>query len=234
MENLERLENAISYDFKDHNLLHLALTHPSYNEHRTSLPQNQRLEFLGDSILNLVLSEELYKMFPGADEGELTQKRASLVQGDTLTKIAKKLNLSEYIQMSKAELANHGHLRKSTLEDSFEALLGAVYLDGGLESARNIIMLQIKNTFGGLDSAQILINAKGRLQEWIQEKPEFKKIKYVITHESGPAHNRSFRAEVSIDGKIVGHGNGDSKKSAETKAAEMALGFLVRNQREAS
>ena len=232
MENLDKLENAIGYDFKDHNLLHLALTHPSYNEHRTSLPQNQRLEFLGDSILSFVLSEELYKEFPGADEGKKTKKRASLVQGDTLTKMAKQLNLSDYIQMSKVVLANVGHLRRSTLEDSFEALLGAIYLDGGLESARNTIMRLIGNTFGGLDSAQILINAKGRLQEWIQEKTEFKNIKYSITDESGPAHNRSFRAQVSIDGKNIGQGTGDSKKSAEAKAAEMALGFLVRNQSE--
>ena len=223
---LSAFENKISYKFNDKSLLELSLTHPSFHEHDKSKPTNQRLEFLGDSVLSLVLTTELYKQFPEADEGELTQFRASLIRGESLAEMAKYIGLQDFIYLSPSEKNNNGHMRSSTLEDAIEALIGAIYLDGGIESARQVVLNWVKKLWGHLDRNISRHNPKGQLQEWVQENLPNTKIKYKIIGESGPDHAKHFDAEIFLDHKSYGQGSGSSKKEAESNAAQIAIKFL--------
>ena len=223
---LSAFEKKISYKFNDKSLLELSLTHPSFHEHDKSKPTNQRLEFLGDSVLSLVLTTELYKQFPESDEGDLTQFRASLIRGESLAEMAKYIGLQDFIYLSPSEKNNNGHMRSSTLEDAIEALIGAIYLDGGIESARQVVLNWVKKLWGHLDRNISRHNPKGQLQEWVQENLPNTKIKYKITGESGPDHAKHFDAEIFLDHKSYGQGSGSSKKEAESNAAQIAIKFL--------
>lgn len=225
-EKITQFQKEIAYEFNDKALLCLALTHPSFHESQASGPTNQRLEFLGDSVLSFILTDELYHRFPHSGEGHLTQQRASLIRGETLSALARQIKIHDYILLSQSEKKINGHLRESTLEDAMEALIGAIYLDGGIDSARNLIIEWITRLKGEIEENIPNHNPKGELQEWVQENMPNTKIRYRIINESGPAHNKHFDAEILIDGSSLGVGSGKSKKAAESRAAFLALDVL--------
>ena len=220
---LNEFEFKIPYKFNNQSLLELSLIHPSFHEHDKSKPTNQRLEFLGDSVLSLIITTELYKQFPDADEGVLTQFRASLIRGESLAEMAEHIGLQNFIYLSPAEKNNNGHMRKSTLEDALEALIGAIYLDGGIESTRKVVLNWVEKMWDQLDKNISQHNPKGQVQEWVQENLPSAKIKYKIISENGPDHAKKFDAEVFINNKSYGKGTGASKKEAESNAAQIAI-----------
>lgn len=186
---------------------------------------NQRLEFLGDAVLQLVLTRELYEKFPAFDEGPLTKARAQLVNRRTLAERARQLNLGQYLIVSRGEDLHGGRERPSALADTYEALLGAILLDGGYDAARNFILRQFQAAFGELSAIPELENPKGELQELLQatstEAP-----RYCVASASGPDHDRLFECTVHHGGKELARGRGKSKKAAESEAALAALAKL--------
>lgn len=223
------LEARLGYSFKRRELLVLALTHPSRirNGRDSAKASNQRLEFLGDAVLNLVVSELLYERFPDRAEGFLTRNRAALVKGEILVQLAERINLDLFIRVGKAEKNAGARGRLSRLEDALEAVTGAVYLDGGLESARSVI----GRLFGNLD--ELLShnleahNSKGRLQEFIQEQGgTTSEIDYVMVNSSGPDHERSFSIQLKYRGEVIGEGIAGTRKAAESIAAREGLKHL--------
>ena len=220
---LDELENYIGYSFQNKDLLTQALTHPSFNEHDQSKPDNQRMEFLGDSILSAILSEALYIAFPEEDEGSLSRKRAVFIRGSSLAKIANELRVDNFLLMSVAELKNSGNQRSSTLEDATEAIIGAIFLDGGIGEAKKCIL----NWFGDLPDKlvqeQHSYNPKGQLQEFFHEKSISDKIQYRISKEEGPPHKKHFEIDLIVGKKTLGSGVGSTKKEAEEEAAKQAL-----------
>jgi ribonuclease-3 len=215
------LEEKLGYTFRDRTLLLHALTHSSYaNEHRgTGLTSNERLEFLGDSILGMVVADYLFRTHPDMPEGELTRTRAALVCEGSLHEVAKTLELGKYLRLGKGEDAGGGRTRPSILADATEAMLAAVYLDGGITPARAIIQTFI------LDKEQekaVDRDYKTALQELVQRTPG-QNIAYQLVDEQGPDHARVFVMEVSVGGRPVGQGRGRTKKEAEQLAARAAL-----------
>lgn len=227
------IQQNISYEFNDKSLLILALTHPSFHQHDKTKPNNQRLEFLGDSVLSLLLTDELYTNLPDANEGELTQYRASLIRGESLTELARHLEIQDYIRLSPSEKNNQGNLRQSTLEDAMEALIGALYLDCGIVETKKLVLGWMLNLWGDLTQNLSNHNPKGKIQEWVQENLPNAKIKYRIIRESGPDHARHFESEILISNKSFGKGEGSSKKEAESKAAQVAIALLCDKGRKA-
>lgn len=222
------LEAALGHRFADPELLGLALTHPSVShEAGETEPDNQRLEFLGDAVLQLILTSELYQKFPGVGEGPLTQARAQLVNSRTLAQQARALGLGRHLVMSRGEEASGGRDRVGALADAFEAVLGALYLDGGMEVARRFVLGRFHEAFGRLEAVPSLENPKGELQELLQAEtscaPEYRLL--AVT---GPDHDRDFECEVSHQGRLLGRGRGKSKKAAESEAARAALELLRR------
>ncbi|HVU26673.1 MAG TPA: ribonuclease III [Verrucomicrobiae bacterium] len=223
MSSLSELPNRFGYQFRDENLLRLALTHPSVaHESGKEIQHNQRLEFLGDSVLGLVLSQKLFEKFPDADEGALTKSRAKLVNATTLAEHARELNLGAYLILSRGEENSGGRDRASALADAFEALLGAIFLDGGFDAAQKFILREFANDFESLTEISGIENPKGELQEFLQAKsanaPEYKTISA-----DGPDHDRNFTCAVFHDGIELARGSGKSKKAAESDAALAAL-----------
>lgn len=223
MSDLAEFQSRLGYTFRDPALLRLALTHPSVaHEQGASLQTNQRLEFLGDAVLQLVLTRELYEKFPDVDEGPLTKARAKLVNRRTLAEHARRLGLGQHLMLSRGEELHGGRERGSALADAFEALVGAVFLDGGFEQARQMILRQFHDAFGELSVIPILENPKGELQEWLQavstEAP-----RYHVISASGPDHDRVFECTVHHNGQELARGHGKSKKAAESEAALAAL-----------
>lgn len=219
---MDELENIINYKFKDRSLLETALTHSSYsNEVKNECKNNERLEFLGDAVISLILTNHLFKIFPREPEGELTKIRAFFVCDNSLAKFAIKINLGKFLKMGKGELNAGGRNRLSILEDAFEALVGAIYLDGGYSPAQNFVIKFIPEQINikEIDSSA---DYKTRLQEIIQQN-QGNKIEYVLTKESGPDHDKSFEIELLINKKTLGRGVGTSKKRAEQIAAKNAL-----------
>lgn len=215
------LEEKLGYTFRNKNLLLHAMTHSSYaNEHRASgLTSNERLEFLGDSVLGMVVADYLFRTHPDMPEGELTRTRAALVREGSLYEVAKVLNLGAYLRLGKGEDAGGGRTRPSILADATEAMLAAVYLDGGITPARAIIQKFI------LDKEQekaVDRDYKTALQELVQRTPG-QVISYQLVDELGPDHARVFVMEVSVSGKAAGQGRGRTKKEAEQLAARAAL-----------
>ena len=221
--HLHKCEELIGYDFRQKELLKIALTHPSYNHEVSGLHDNQRLEFLGDSVLSIVIAEKLYQDYPEANEGELTRRRSNLICGATLVKIGKSLKLGDFIFMSKSEKRSGGSTRDSTLEDAVEAVIGAIYIDGGWEIVRKTILKWTNELLSDAQMINFEINQKGKLQELVQNVGINIKIQYEITREVGPPHNRFFESEVKIEGKLFGKGSGRTKKEAESIAAEQAI-----------
>jgi ribonuclease III len=223
MPEPSEFQTRLGYTFRDEGLLRLALTHPSVaHETGTPSPHNQRLEFLGDAVLQLVLTRELYEKFPAFDEGPLTKARAKLVNRRTLAEHARLLGMGAHLVLSRGEETNGGRERASTLADAFEALLGAIFLDGGLEAAREFILREFGAAFGKLSVLPIIENPKGELQELLQarspEAPE-----YQVLSATGPDHDRVFECTVHHGGVELARGRGKSKKAAESDAALAAL-----------
>lgn len=215
------LEEKLGYTFRDKNLLLHAMTHSSYaNEHRAGgLTSNERLEFLGDSVLGMVVADYLFRIHPDMPEGELTRTRAALVREGSLYEVAKTLNLGAYLRLGKGEDAGGGRTRPSILADATEAMLAAVYLDGGITPARAIIQ---KFILDKEEEKAVDRDYKTALQEFVQRTPG-QVISYKLVDELGPDHARVFVMEVSVSGKAVGQGRGHTKKEAEQRAARAAL-----------
>ena len=227
----EELQERLGYVFRDPTLLRLALTHPSVaHEQGASMQTNQRLEFLGDAVLQLVLTRELYEKFPAFGEGPLTKARAKLVNRRSLAERARQMGLGQHMIVSRGEELHGGRERPAALADAYEALLGAVLLDGGFEAARDFILRQFQSAFGGLSVIPILENPKGELQELLQAvSPEAPQ--YHVVSASGPDHDRLFECTVQHRGVELARGRGKSKKAAESEAALAALAQL-RQERE--
>ena len=219
-------EKLIGVKFNDIELLNTALTHTSYaNERERQIPDNEKLEFLGDAVLELSSSTYLYNNFTDFSEGELTKTRASIVCQDTLARLARKLNIGGLLLLGRGEEANGGRERDSTLEDAFEAVIGAIYLDQGWEIAKDYVIRQLAPEFESAKDGSNRRDYKTTLQEIIQQMPP-SRLSYIEISVSGPDHNRTFEYAVDIDGKIYGRGIGKSKKSAEQMAAKKTLELL--------
>ena len=221
MEPLEVLTRRIDYAFNNIAYLQTALTHRSAKSNN-----NERMEFLGDAILSYLISIELYDRFPNAKEGELSRLRASLVKGETLGKIANEIKLGDFLHMGSGELKSGGYRRSSTLADAFEALIGAVYLDGGLEAARQFIQLFYADRLDQCDPSKAAKDPKTRLQEYLQAQshplPDYEVIETL-----GKAHNQTFKVECRVEGlSSPVYGEGSSRRKAEQMAAMAALEIL--------
>jgi ribonuclease-3 len=233
VSNLATLQKKLDYTFKDEGLLRLALTHPSVaHEAASSMPHNQRLEFLGDAVLGLVLTHELYEKFGDLSEGPLTKARAQLVNRRTLAEQAQRLGLGQHLILSHGETSSGGRERESNLADAFEALLAAIFLDGGYEPAREFILHHFRKGFGNLSEVPSLDNPKGELQEALQEECT-EPPRYELKAVTGPDHDRLFECAVYHAGRELGRGRGKSKKAAESDAAMAAL-RAVRQHRKKS
>lgn len=222
---MQRLESNLNYTFKNKELLKNALCHSSYaNEKHLSFGSNERLEFLGDAVLSIIVADYLYENFSSMPEGELTKLRASLVCEKSLCGFSKELGLGDFLLFGKGEEANGGRERPSILADAFEAVLAAMYLDGGMEIAREhvlkFILKELKNKED--DSFK---DFKTTLQEVVQKNPE-ERLTYILIAESGPDHNKEFTVEVHLNSNVIGTGVGKSKKSAEQMAAKDALTLM--------
>ena len=218
---LEKLEKSIGYTFKNKQLLRNALTHTSY-AYENNVDSNEKLEFLGDSILEFLSSKYLYNNYPKLSEGEMTKVRATIVCEESLYEVAKKHNFSDFLNLGKSELASHTEARPAIMADAVEAVIAAMYFDGGLEIAEKFIVENLK------EAAKIASMHVGEkdyktvLQEILQKNGDVK-IEYTIVKESGPDHDKSFTSEVKCNNKYLATGEGRTKKAAEMKAAKIAI-----------
>jgi ribonuclease-3 len=225
--HLQRLQQTIGHNFKNPRLLQEALTHPSLAHEKGAHTHghNQRLEFLGDAVLQLLLTDHIYQLHPNASEGQLTQIRAHLANRHTLHRQALAINLGDHLLLGKGEESSGGRQRPSNLADAFEALLGAIYLDGGIRAARKFVRRQFRQELRAVRTAAPRHNPKGHLQELLQARSSANP-QYRVIHESGPDHNKHFVAVVEWEGREIGRGTGSSKKLAEVAAAQAALADL--------
>jgi ribonuclease-3 len=218
------LQTRLGYEFKNPALLELALTHPSYlPEHPGTRDSNQRLEFLGDAVLQLVLTEELFRLFPQDREGPLSRRRASLAKGISLVTLARDLGIDANLRLGTSEESTGGRTRASTLEDAFEAIVGALFLDSDLATTRRVVLALYGPLPQRLAGTEGEDNPKGRLQEMIQPVHGNHALRYEVTGIEGEDHAREFLVAVSLNGRELGRGRGPSKKSAEEAAARVAL-----------
>jgi len=216
-EKMNEFQKIIGYQFKNKKLLRQALTHSSFanEKHMHKLSDNERLEFLGDAVLELISSEYLYKNYPKSPEGDLTKLRASIVCEPTLALCTKELDLGKYIFLGKGEDMTGGRKRKSILSDALEAVIGAIYIDGGFANAKEFILRFILTD---IEHKQLFYDSKTILQEIVQA--EFKEeLIYCLVKEEGPDHDKIFVVEAYIGDKMIGTGEGRTKKSAEQEAA---------------
>ena len=227
--NLEEFERKIEYRFSDKSLLILALTHSSYaNEIKKGKHENnERLEFLGDAVLDMVVSEYMYRHFPKMPEGELTKLRAAVVCEGSLAELSRRLGVGRCLLLGKGEESTGGRNRDSILADAFEAIIGAICIDGGMEAATKYIMGFMVDHIEHTKSNFRTLDCKTHLQEVIQKISKVP-LKYAIVDEQGPDHNKVFVAEVTHDGRVLGTGSGRSKKEAEQNAANNALEHMNR------
>ena len=223
--DIQMLEKNLGYNFNNLNYLKTALTHSSYaNESKAKFDSNERLEFLGDSVLSIVVSDYIFFKCPDFPEGDLTKLRASLVCEKSLCKFSKILNVGRFLRLSHGEANSNGANRSSILADAFEAIIAAIYLDGGLEKARDFILKfiipDIKNP-----NFNTFKDYKTQLQEIIQQNHN-EIIKYTLVDQIGPDHDKRFVVEVSLNNNVIGKGKGKSKKEAEQEAAREALKLM--------
>lgn len=230
MSALAALQTRLRYEFRDPRLLQVALTHPSL-AHELNAPteHNQRLEFLGDAVLQLALTKELYTRFPGFDEGPLTKARAKLVNRRTLALRARALALGDHLLLSRGEATHGGRDRSSALADAFESVIGAIFLDGGYDQARDFILREFADAFDDLGGIPTLENPKGELQELLQANST-DAPKYHVVSATGPDHDRVFECTVHHNGVELARGVGKSKKAAQSDAAFNALTKLRATQ----
>ena len=219
--DFEKIEKSIGYTFKDKGMLKKALTHTSY-AYEHNIESNEKLEFLGDSILEFISSKYIYNNYKKLKEGEMTKVRAEVVCEASLYKVAKAHNFSDFILIGKSEANNNGNYKPAILADSVEAVIAAMYIDGGLEYAKKFIIENLKDEIKIASEHVGQKDYKTVLQEKLQENGEVK-IKYTIIKEIGPEHDKTFEAEVECNGKRLATGIGKSKKMAEMEAARKAL-----------
>ena len=219
-----KLEEGIGYNFRDPALLELALTHSSYaNERRAEgCRDNERLEFLGDSILGFLVASKLYRNFPDRPEGELTKLRADLVCETSLAAVAEELELGKYLRLGRGEEHTGGRTRRSILADAVEAVLAAIYLDGGFETAQRFVD---RFVLSRMDADEKHGDYKTQLQELVQQHSG-QTLTYPLLNEEGPDHNKTFTVQVALNGEVLGVGRGRTKKQAEQAAARQALSAL--------
>jgi ribonuclease-3 len=237
----DELELLLGVTFQDANLLRTALTHPSFaNEHpEDPAGDNERLEFLGDSVLGMIVARTLYQRFPEISEGRLTEWRSQLVCGPTLSRVARALSLGDWLRLGRGEEQTGGRGREGNLERVYEAMVGSLYLDQGLDETRSFVLRTLESEFAVLEDGPDALNPKGALQELVQrlalEAAEgtddpaaemSRRPDYVLLAESGPDHAREFEVEVLINGESLGQGGGVSKQQAEKEAAAQALAVL--------
>lgn len=220
------LENLLGYKFKNINLLENALTHSSYaNECKKGHSSNERLEFLGDSVLSIIVSDYIYKNFPNLPEGELTRLRSSLVCEKALCAYSNKIDLGKFLLLGKGEEKSGGRATSSILADAFEAVLAAIYLDGGIEPAKKHVMCFVTDELKNNTDKDLQKDYKTELQEIIQKNPE-ETVTYILAGESGPDHDKVFTVNVCLNSNIIGTGSGKTKKKAEQMAACQALKLM--------
>lgn len=220
-KELHDFESRLGVAFLNVNLLNQSLTHSSYG-HEKNLPDNERLEFLGDAVLKLAATEYLYNKFPGHAEGDLTKIRATVISDETFSRVGNKLGLGEMLLLSANEKKSGGQRRKSNLANGFEALVGAVYLDGGIGKARDLIVEMLREEIETVSRAGYIRDYKSALQEYSQKYKQ-QLPHYRVIKETGPKHRRVFWIEVRVRGKKYGIGRGGNKKEAEQRAAAMGL-----------
>ncbi len=231
-QNLTKLQNIIEYNFNDYALIEQAITHSSYaNEHRNqNVKDNERLEFLGDAILDLIVSEYLYNKHPNLPEGDLSKLRASIVCEASLADTAKTLDIGQYILLGKGEEATGGRMRNSILADALEAITGAIFTDSGFEETKKFINKVLLLNIKDVSFEKLYSDYKTLLQEHIQKTSTIP-LKYEITKELGPDHNKDFYVTVFHGETPLGQGTGKSKKEAEQNSANVALKKLVEEQK---
>ena len=220
-KNLKQLEQMIQYEFHNKKLFRQAMIHSSYaNEHHLDKSGcNERLEFLGDAVLELFSSEFLFEEYRNKTEGELTRLRASIVCEPTLAECARDIELEKYLKLGRGEEITGGRKRDSIISDAFEALIGAVYLDGGFANAKEFVR---KFVMRDIENKHLFYDSKTILQEMLQ-KAFKERVEYVLTGEEGPDHDKEFKVNAIFDGKIIGSGKGRTKKRAEQQAAYEAI-----------
>lgn len=234
-ERLAPLEENIGYRFEDRGLLHSATVHRSFaNETEDDIADNEVLEFLGDAVLGLVISELLYRRHPELSEGEMSKLKAFLVSSDSLARRAEQIDLGSYLVLGRGEEKTEGRLKDSLLANCFEAVIAAVYLDGGLQAATSFLDATVYRHIGDLIDEDVpFSDFKSRLQERLQSAGRPLPV-YRVVEEHGPDHDKTFQVVVEVDGEQVGEGEGKTKKAAEQRAAERtleALGLLSSNRR---
>lgn len=221
--DIKGLQDKIGYTFKKGELLTRALSHSSFvNERQGSAGSNERLEFLGDSVLGFIAAEYYYKNFKHLPEGELTKLRAATVCEKSLASFAREIGLGSYLLLGKGESGTGGRERPSITADAFEALIAAIYLDGGIDEARKFVLRFVSNASKEINDFH---DYKTSLQEIIQKNPE-ESVEYVLSGESGPDHDKRFDVEVHLNSNVIGKGSGRSKKIAEQQAAKEALELM--------
>lgn len=227
-KSITNLKDRLNIEWRQPSLLREALTHSSYayeNKNKSIVKHNERLEFLGDAVLELIISEHLFSVCPDKPEGELTKMRARVVCEPSLAAVSRKLGLGQYMFMGRGEERSGGRNRPSILADVFEALLGALYLDKGFDAARDFALRELDEVISGVLVGTYGRDFKTELQEYLQQRYN-EPVKYRLVREEGPDHNKTFTVIVSHRGQMLGEGKGHSKKEAEQKAARMALGAL--------
>lgn len=226
---LQRLEEAIGHEFRDRALLERAVTHPSLTQERSDgLQSYQRLEFLGDAVLQLILTETLYDLFPSDREGLLSKRRSALANGTFLAGLAREISLDAALRLSASEESSGGRNRDAALEDAFEALIGAIYLDSDIDRVRRVVLGIYGDLGERLANVEDRENPKGRLQELVQPMHGNNALHYEVQQIEGEDHAREYIVAVLLQDRHVGTGRGTSKKQAEEAAAREALGVIRR------
>ena len=229
MRNIEELEKRIQYRFEDRSYLERALTHSSYNrEKNTKHKDNERLEFLGDAFLDAIVGAELFVRMNSVTEGTLTKTRALIVCEKALAEVAREFNLGKYILMGHGEAGTGGRNKDSILADALDAVIGAIYMDGGYDAAQKFTVSAFKKMIEGAMAGRIFSDYKSEIQEVLQSGGKTVNINYVLDREEGPAHDKTFYLHMECDGKKYGSGKGKTKKEAEQNAAKASLEILER------